>query len=153
MRSRKKRSPVLWFGLLLVCGTVLYFFLSEKYWQVWQVDHAWCQEQIESTTPLQTALEKHRQIHGAYPRQLNELPEPVENFTGDWRYQPIGKNNYQLSLNTLHFAGSYDSLIYRHSQKYPAGWEQKCRVIEMGEWLYLIGGQPVDNDINNPMEE
>lgn len=139
--------------LLTVAGVAgLIYTLQSKVYQAWDFDPQWADANILVAFPIQSALERFRNDHGAYPETLDDLTPkylfsiPATCSThrvhqaGDrWWYRRDKDEQYTLWATAMHWVSSFDAIVYRPSRTYPFIWREHAWCIDHNGWLYVAG--------------
>jgi len=151
-RQQVYRAALL--GVVAGCVLLGYMIFVKRYWQVLQVDRAWCRAEAVAARDVIQALRSHKEKYGELPNCLADLvpeflegiPVPVRHPSGNggdtWRYERCN-GEYRLSVTIKHWVSSYDEFLFLSSQCYPNEVNSELFTDRMGSWLYLIGAQKI----------
>jgi len=140
----------LWFALcFVIVAAGLKYFLESQWWKRWDYDPAWAKANIAIAQGIIRSLVDFRRIHGRYPNELEELepnhikdiPSPVVGKVGGdrWWYELLPDGEYRLWVTAVHWASSYDALVYHSTQVYPKDWRHTNHCWDVGHWHYVVG--------------
>lgn len=151
-----------WFNLICVC-----FILSLVAWvavftfspltpvKTWlqrvSVDRDLCRRQMKAAQPILEAIEAYRadigtppsELDDLIPRYLSEIPPPIQVDRGSdtWYYRLTEDGGFQISWTAMHWIGSFDALMLRVPNDWPAELRVANNAIDFDNWLYVVGAQ------------
>lgn len=127
------------------------YFLLTKAWQRWDINPDWARSVIASSKDVIEKLDDFKTKHGVFPDTLSELegelkqPPRFDSFETEnvWQYRPVNnKSDYQLIAIGKSWVSSYDAMVFRKSNKYPASWFNlfdSSHAKNFDGWWYITG--------------
>lgn len=148
MSSKHTFSLTTLFGVVAITGLIFgcsFWFVSNRKWEELSIPYEECQQIIREAKPLLNEIELFKDNNGRYPLSFAELEkEPFQEFDDLFEYRRVGEE-YQIQRVTVEgLTDSYDAIFYRPSHDYPESWRKTNKVIEMGQWRYVIGAQTLE---------